>query len=76
MGRHLLTGVINATGVLLHTNLGRAPWGAAVDDTRYSTLEFDLSTGDRGSRQDRAPSLLARACGAEAAIVVNNCASA
>ena len=76
MGRHLLTGVINATGVLLHTNLGRAPWGAAVDDTRYSTLEFDLSTGDRGSRQDRAPALLARACGAEAAIVVNNCASA
>ena len=76
MGRHLLTGVINATGVLLHTNLGRAPWGATVDDTRYSTLEFDLSTGDRGSRQDRAPALLARACGAEAAIVVNNCASA
>ena len=76
IGRHLLTGVINATGVLLHTNLGRAPWGAAVDDTRYSTLEFDLSTGDRGSRQDRAPALLARACGAEAAIVVNNCASA
>jgi L-seryl-tRNA(Ser) seleniumtransferase len=76
MGRHLLTGVVNATGVLLHTNLGRAPWGAAIDDTRYSTLEFDLSTGDRGSRQDRAPALLARACGAEAAIVVNNCASA
>ncbi|MDG2906976.1 MAG: L-seryl-tRNA(Sec) selenium transferase [Acidimicrobiales bacterium] len=75
-GRQLLTGVVNATGVLLHTNLGRAPWGAAVDDTRYSTLEFDLSTGDRGSRQDRAPALLARACGAEAAIVVNNCASA
>ncbi|MBC8365096.1 MAG: L-seryl-tRNA(Sec) selenium transferase [Actinobacteria bacterium] len=76
MGRHFLTDVVNATGVLLHTNLGRAPWGTAVDDTRYSTLEFDLSTGDRGSRQDRAPALLARACGAEAAIVVNNCASA
>ena len=76
MGRHFLTGVVNATGVLLHTNLGRAPWGTTVDDTRYSTLEFDLSTGDRGSRQDRAPALLARACGAEAAIVVNNCASA
>ena len=76
MGRHFLTGVVNATGVLLHTNLGRAPWGTAFDDTRYSTLEFDLSTGDRGSRQDRAPALLARACGAEAAIVVNNCASA
>jgi L-seryl-tRNA(Ser) seleniumtransferase len=76
MGRHFLTGVVNATGVLLHTNLGRAPWGTTVDDTRYSTLEFDLSTGDRGSRQDRTPALLARACGAEAAIVVNNCASA
>ncbi|SVB65503.1 uncharacterized protein METZ01_LOCUS218357, partial [marine metagenome] len=39
MGRHFLTGVVNATGVLLHTNLGRAPWGTAFDDTRYSTLE-------------------------------------
>ena len=74
--RHLLTGVVNATGVLLHTNLGRAPWGTTLDDARYRTLEFDLATGERGSRQDRAPALLARACGAEAAIVVNNCASA
>ena len=68
--RHLLTGVVNATGVLLHTNLGRAPWGTTLDDARYRTLEFDLATGERGSRQDRAPALLARACGAEAAIVV------
>ena len=74
--RALLTEVINATGVLLHTNLGRAPWGTTVGDGRYATLEFDLETGTRGSRQERAPALLARACGAEAAMVVNNCASA
>ena len=70
--RALLTEVVNATGVLLHTNLGRAPWGTTVGDSRYTTLEFDLGTGARGSRQDRAPTLLARACGAEAAMVVNN----
>ncbi len=72
----LLTDVVNATGVLLHTNMGRAPWGASVGATRYTNLELDLVTGERGSRQDRAGRLLARACGAEAAIVVNNCASA
>ncbi len=75
--RALLSDVVNATGVLLHTNLGRAPWSPPVgDDRRYTTLEFDLASGSRGSRQDRAPALLARACGAEAAMVVNNCASA
>ena len=75
--RALLTDVVNASGVLLHTNLGRAPWSPPVgDDRRYTTLEFDLASGSRGSRQDGAPALLARACGAEAAIVVNNCASA
>ena len=47
-----------------------------MGDGRYATLEFDLETGTRGSRQERAPALLARACGAEAAMVVNNCASA
>ena len=52
-GRHLLSSVINATGVLLHTNLGRAPWGTTPDPTRYNTLEFDLETGERGSRHDR-----------------------
>tara|TARA_B110000438_G_scaffold275878_1_gene297176 strand:- start:627 stop:1733 length:1107 start_codon:yes stop_codon:yes gene_type:complete len=72
----MLTEVVNATGVLLHTNLGRAPWGASVGSNRYAALEFDLSTGGRGSRQDRAPRLIARACGAEAALVVNNCAAA
>ena len=50
--RALLTEVINATGVLLHTNLGRAPWGTTVGDGRYATLEFDLETGTRGSRQE------------------------
>ena len=74
--RAMLTEVVNATGVLLHTNLGRAPWGASVGSNRYAALEFDLSTGGRGSRQDRAPRLIARACGAEAALVVNNCAAA
>ncbi len=75
--RALLTDVINASGVLLHTNLGRAPWSPPMGDgRRYTTLEFDLASGSRGSRQNRAPALLARACGAEAAMVVNNCASA
>jgi len=71
----LLQRVINATGTLLHTNLGRAPIG--VDQASgYRNLELDLSTGQRGSRQSQAPMLFAQLCGAEAAIVVNNCASA
>lgn len=73
--RMLLQRVINATGTLLHTNLGRAPIG--VDQpSGYRNLELDLGTGQRGSRQSQAPKLLAQLCGAEAAIVVNNCASA
>ena len=73
--RHLLTPVINATGVLLHTNLGRAPlaWNQSA---HYSNLELDLDTGERGDRQTGAPALLARACGAEAAMAVNNGAAA
>ena len=75
--RSLLTSVVNATGVLLHTNMGRSPWmnlpGNGSD--RYSSLELDLDSGERGSRQDRAPRLLARMCGAESAMVVNNCAA-
>ena len=73
--RRLLMPVINGTGVLLHTNLGRAPvaWRQSAD---YSNLELDLATGERGDRQAGAPALLARACGAEAAMVVNNCAAA
>jgi len=71
----LLRPVINATGVLLHTNLGRAPLGAAPPGG-YANLELDLRTGQRGSRGDHAASLLARAAGAEAALVVNNGAAA
>ena len=73
--RQMLTPVINGTGVLLHTNLGRAPlaWSQSAS---YSNLELDLDTGERGDRQTGAPALLARACGAEAAIAVNNCAAA
>ena len=73
--RRLLTPVINGTGVLLHTNLGRAPAGHHQEAV-YSNLELDLATGERGDRHTGAPALLARACGAEAAIVVNNCAAA
>jgi L-seryl-tRNA(Ser) seleniumtransferase len=71
----LLQPVINATGVLLHTNLGRAPF-AWEQPATSSNLELDLTTGRRGSRQDHVGSLLARACGAEAALLVNNGASA
>jgi len=73
--RRLLGPVINATGVLLHTNLGRAPLGVALN-AGYSNLEFDVTGGGRGSRSDHAARLLARACGAEAALVVNNGAAA
>ena len=84
MARALLRPVINATGVLLHTNLGRAPLGtAALGGTgggtaalRYSNLEFDTERGTRGDRHAHAGRLLARLCGAEAALVVNNCAAA
>lgn len=73
--RRLLTPVVNATGVLLHTNMGRAP--VAVEQTAsFSNLELDLETGERGSRQQGIGGLLAIACGAEAAMVVNNCAAA
>lgn len=73
--RRLLVPVVNATGVLLHTNMGRAPL-AMHRDGGYSNLELDLEDGKRGSRQARVASLIARAGGAEAAVVVNNCAAA
>ncbi len=73
--RSMLQPVINATGVLLHTNLGRAPLAVAAD-AAYANLELDLSSGRRGSRHDHAAALLARLCEAEDAIVVNNGASA
>ncbi len=71
----LLTDVINATGVLLHTNLGRAPL-AHHNAARPSNIEFNLSTGERGSRQTAISALVSSLIGAEAAIVVNNNAAA
>lgn len=74
--------VINASGVILHTNLGRAPLSRAallaVQEVAlgYSNLEYDLSTGKRGSRLVHAETLLQRLTGAEAALVVNNNAAA
>ena len=73
--RTLLTPVVNATGVLLHTNLGRAPL-AHHQAAAAQTVEFDLLTGQRGSRQSAVGQLLARLCGAEKAMVVNNNAAA
>jgi len=75
MSRSLLRPVINATGVLLHTNLGRAPITAAVE-ARPSNLELELATGQRGSRQRNVAGLVAKAASAEAALVVNNGAAA
>lgn len=80
--RGSLVPVINATGVIVHTNLGRAPLAEAAIDrmTRvargFSNLEFDLSRGRRGSRTDHAAPLLTALTGAEAAVVVNNNAAA
>ena len=77
-----LVRTINGTGVLLHTNLGRAPLApeaiAAIADASrdYSNLEFDLASGERGSRYDRLGALLTDVTGAEASLVVNNCAAA
>ena len=74
--------VVNGTGVLLHTNLGRAPLAPAAVEALtavgacYSNLEYDLTTGERGSRGSYLEHNLALACGAEAATVVNNCAAA
>jgi len=74
--------VINATGVILHTNLGRAPLSKTTQESLletasgYSTLEFDLSSGSRGSRSTHAVQLLCRLTGAGAAMVVNNNAAA
>jgi L-seryl-tRNA(Ser) seleniumtransferase len=80
--RPALRHAINATGVVVHTNLGRAPLAAAALDRilevgrGYSNLEYDLRTGSRGSRQDHVAGLLRRLTGAEAALVVNNNAAA
>ena len=74
--------VLNATGVIVHTNLGRAPLAPAALEriaqvaVGYSTLEYDLAEGRRGSRHDHLSSLLAQLTGAEAGLAVNNNAAA
>lgn len=80
--RPKLREVLNATGVPLHTNLGRAclseaaAQAAALAGSRYSNLEYDLAAGSRGSRHSRVESLLRELTGAECALVVNNNAAA
>ena len=80
--RPALRPVVNATGVIVHTNLGRAPLARAALEQAlaaaegYSNLEYDLDAGRRGSRHAHVESLLRELTGAEAAIVVNNCAAA
>jgi len=80
--RPSLGGVVNATGVVLHTNLGRAPLGETARRAiarvagGYCNLELDLADGRRGSRQTHVEPLLAELTGAEAALAVNNCAAA
>jgi L-seryl-tRNA(Ser) seleniumtransferase len=74
--------VVNASGVILHTNLGRAPLSDAArlavseEAARYCTLEYDTRTGRRGRRGARVEVLLSELTGAEGALVVNNCAAA
>ena len=80
--RPSLQRVINATGVILHTNLGRAPLAASAREAvaraadGYTNLELDLASGERGSRHAHVEGLLCELTGAEAAIVVNNGAAA
>ncbi len=81
-GRKRISHVVNATGILVHTNLGRAPLSqGALDVLReslagYNNLEFNLETGERGSRGESCEKYLALLAEAEAAAVVNNCAAA
>jgi len=74
--------IINGAGIVIHTNFGRAPLAIeavrALNEigSRYSNLEYDLATGDRGRRGSYIQNALALLCGADAATVVNNCAAA
>jgi L-seryl-tRNA(Ser) seleniumtransferase len=80
--RPRLRRVLNATGVVVHTNLGRAPLAAearravSAIAAGYSNLEYDLESGERGSRHDHVEALACELTGAEAAMAVNNCAAA
>ncbi|HTE43967.1 MAG TPA: L-seryl-tRNA(Sec) selenium transferase, partial [Gemmatimonadaceae bacterium] len=80
--RASLRRVLNGTGVVLHTNLGRAPLAQAAIDaisavaSGFSNLEFDIDRGERGSRYTHCAALLRELTGAEDALVVNNCAAA
>jgi L-seryl-tRNA(Ser) seleniumtransferase len=80
--RPRLRRALNATGVIVHTNLGRAPLAEAALERAveigrgYSNLEYDLSAGGRGSRQDHVAAILRRLTGAEGALIVNNNAAA
>src|SRR6185436_13392931 len=80
--RRSLKRVVNATGVIIHTNLGRAPLARAAIDAivdvscGYSSLEYDLAAGERGHRESHCQELLARIVGSESAIVANNNAAA
>jgi L-seryl-tRNA(Ser) seleniumtransferase len=80
--RNRISRVVNATGILIHTNLGRSPLSPGALDTLreslsgYNNLEFNLETGERGSRGESCERYLAMIAEAEAAVVVNNCAAA
>jgi L-seryl-tRNA(Ser) seleniumtransferase len=82
MRAQTLVPVINGTGIIVHTNLGRAPLAVEALEAiarlarGYSNLEYDLEAGERGSRYERASDLLRDVTGAEDALVVNNCAAA
>lgn len=80
--QHPKSKIVNATGVIIHTNLGRAPLSVAAQEAMlavardYTPLEFDMHTGERGRRGEAVEKLLCDLTGAEAALVVNNCAAA